>query len=92
MNKQAVIKLIRLVIADMTLSDNIVVEEDTPLIGISSQFDSMDLVMMTAMVEQELEGQGHDISIMSDKAFSLKNSPFRTVGTLAEYIESEINA
>ena len=91
MNRDEAVKLIQDVIQDMTL-EGMAIEEDATLFGVSSKLDSMDLVLMSVMVEQALEQQGYIFTLMNDKAFSQKHSPFRTIGTLADYIVAELDA
>jgi len=61
--------------------------EDLPLIGSRSPLDSMAFVMLTAGIEQRLS-EKHDlaVTIVNEKAMSMRNSPFRTVGTLTDYV------
>ena len=60
---------------------------DTVLFGESGKLDSLGLVNLIVATEQRLE-ELFDVSLTlaDEKAMSQKNSPFRTVGTLAEYI------
>ena len=49
----------------------------------------MGLVTFLVDLEQKIEDEFDlDITIADEKAMSLKNSPFRTVSTLKEYIET----
>ena len=38
-------------------------------------------------LEEQLEIRGHRISITDDKAFSMRRSPFRTIGSIIELVE-----
>jgi D-alanine--poly(phosphoribitol) ligase subunit 2 len=59
----------------------------TILFGQSSKLDSFGLVSLIVAVEQGVqEDFGVAVAIADEKAFSQKNSPFRTIGSLAEYI------
>ncbi len=63
------------------------IPDDFRLLGSKSLLDSMAFVMVTAGVEQRLsEEKNISITIVSEKAMSMRNSPFRTVGTLADYV------
>ena len=57
--------------------------------GDNSPLDSLALVSLIVAVEQNIEDK-FDISITlaDERAMSLENSPFRTVGSLADYIEA----
>jgi acyl carrier protein len=60
---------------------------DMPLIGSLSVLDSMAFVMLTAGIEQQLSEQlDIAVTIVNEKAMSMRNSPFRTVGTLTDYV------
>ena len=60
---------------------------DTVLFGESGKLDSLGLVNLIVTTEQQLE-EIFDVTLTlaDEKAMSQKNSPFRTVGTLSEYI------
>ena len=60
-------------------------EEDTMLLG--GQMDSFDFVQFLVSVEHEVHQRtGKDIVIQSKVAFSRQNSPFKTFGTLADFV------
>ena len=61
--------------------------EDTVLVGSDPVLDSLGVVQLIVEVEQRVE-QGHNISVTlaNDKAMSARNSPFRTVGVLADHV------
>ena len=60
----------------------------TVLIGKDGRLDSLGLVNLLVIIEQNIEDE-FDVSItMADeRAMSQKRSPFRTIGTLADYID-----
>jgi len=61
--------------------------ESTPLVGPGSVLDSMALVTLLLDVEQRLEEQaGVSVTLMNEQALSRRHSPFRTIGSLADYI------
>ena len=61
--------------------------ESTHLIGNEQVLDSLGLVTLILDVEQDLENQyGVSLSLADDRAMSQSNSPFRTVGSLVNYI------
>jgi acyl carrier protein len=61
---------------------------DTPLFGADAALDSLGLVNFVVAVEERVEsGTGRTIRLVSEKAMSRRQSPFRTVSTLAEYID-----
>lgn len=53
--------------------------------------DSLGLVNLIVATEQQLEEQlGVSVTLADERAISQRNSPFRTVGTLVEYIQQQI--
>lgn len=59
---------------------------DAPLYGREGALDSVGLVSLIAAVEQALEERfGITVALADERAVSQKQSPFRTVGTLADY-------
>ncbi len=62
---------------------------DTVIFGAGGKLDSIGLVSFIVAAEQKLaEIQGITLTLADERAMSQKNSPFRTVGTLAQYISS----
>lgn len=61
-------------------------DEDTVLLG-GDVLDSFDFVRLLVEVEAGVSRKtGKDIVLQSRRAFSMTASPFRTIGTLADYI------
>ena len=59
---------------------------DTPLFGRSGILDSIGLVSLVVAVEQATEDQfGVTISLADERAMSQTKSPYRTLGSLADY-------
>lgn len=66
--------------------------EKTALLGAEGILDSMGLVSLIVAVEQDVEDEfGKEITIADAKAMSQKNSLFRTIGSLVDYIENLLN-
>jgi acyl carrier protein len=60
---------------------------DTPLLGRGAVLDSMGLVTLIVDLEQRLEEDKDVYVVLADeRAMSQRRSPFRTVGTLTDYI------
>ena len=59
----------------------------TVLFGKGGQLDSLGLVNLLVIIEQNIE-EDFDviITIADERAMSQKHSPFRTIGTMADYI------
>ena len=61
--------------------------ESTRLIGRDSIVDSLGLVTLIVALEQKLaEDYGITVTIADERAMSQEKSPFRTVGSLADYV------
>lgn len=63
---------------------------ETRLLGRSAILDSLGLVQLLVDVEQRLDSQGIAVTLADERAMSQKHSPFRSVDTLAEYIDTLI--
>ena len=60
---------------------------DTPLFGPLATLDSLGIVNLIVNVEREIGKKcGSAIALADERAMSQKNSPFKTIGTLADYI------
>ncbi|MFO0974211.1 MAG: hypothetical protein U1A27_12350 [Phycisphaerae bacterium] len=59
----------------------------TELYGPAGLLDSLGLVHLVAAVEESLRRDfGVSVTVVSERAFSARRSPFRTIGTLTEFI------
>jgi acyl carrier protein len=69
-------------------------KDDLPsirLYGTTGVFDSMQLVNFLVLVEQKLTDElDLEVSLTSEKAVSMKVSPFSSVRSLVRFIEDEI--
>ena len=64
---------------------------ETALFGRAGALDSLGLVNLIVAVEQAVEDElGVSVALADEKAMSQSASPFRTVGTLAEYVRRQI--
>jgi acyl carrier protein len=64
---------------------------ETPLFGPDGILDSLALVSLVVGVEQAIEDEfGMVVSLADEKALSQRNSPYRTIGALAEYASQAI--
>jgi len=71
---------------------NLKKSSDTPLFGSDSMLDSLGLVTFIVAVEERITDiADRSITLADEKAFSQARSPFRTIGTLAEYISMRLN-
>ncbi|GAB1355353.1 hypothetical protein MASR1M12_40970 [Erysipelotrichia bacterium] len=60
---------------------------EAALFGNTGGISSMSLVSLIVEVEQAIEQRfGKSVTLADEKAFSQARSPFRTIGSLADYI------
>jgi acyl carrier protein len=65
------------------------IDNDTKLFGPDGLLDSLGLVSLVIEIESQIASNaGSTIVLADDRAMSQRNSPFRTVGTLSDYIVS----
>ena len=63
------------------------IDENTRLIGSSSEFDSSDLVQVIVEIEEKINQEYNtDITLTDEKAMSRTTSPFVNIGTLVTFI------
>jgi acyl carrier protein len=63
------------------------ISEETYLIGRDAVLDSMGLVTLVVDLEQQVEDEFNAAIVLADeRAMSQRNSPFRSIGSLADYI------
>ncbi|RME30560.1 hypothetical protein D6792_00480 [Candidatus Parcubacteria bacterium] len=68
------------------------IEENTLLFGKGALLDSLALVTIVVDLEQRLEEEhGLTLTLADDRAMSQRNSPFRSVGALVDYLEQLIH-
>jgi len=61
---------------------------ESVLYGKDGKLDSLGLVNLLVIIEQNIEDEFDvSITIADEKAMSQKHSPFRTIGTLTDYID-----
>lgn len=72
-----------------TDNEEIVINENTVIYGDNSQLDSLSLVSLIVAVEQNIEDEfGISITLADERAMSREISPFRSVRSLADYVET----
>ena len=78
--------------SDSSYKEN-TITTNTEIFGGGSNLDSLGLINFLVSVEQKIEDTyGMEITIADEKAMSLKNSPFRTVDSLNDYLTKLIKA
>lgn len=93
MNKQRIDKIVYSVINEYCTSNNIIadINRDTPLIGSNRIMDSMGLVNTIVDIETAFLDEDVEISLTSETAMSGRISPFRSVGSLCNFIARQLN-
>jgi acyl carrier protein len=74
-----------------TRNINTNITNDTALIGNNAELDSLGLVTVLVDLEAIFLEKNLEITLTSEKAMSAKISPFRSVGSLANFIFQQIN-
>ena len=89
---QVVLSTFKRVISDNGKTIDKEPDVETPVMGSDSSFDSVDVVSFIVALEQVLEDD-HNISITlaDDRALSQEVSPFKSIGTISDYIEKLVN-
>ena len=65
--------------------------DDTPIFGAGSNVDSLGLVTLLVNIEQKIEDEMNvNITIADARAISLKNSPFRNIRSLTDFIVDKL--
>ena len=84
---QVVVESLREVLEFADSTENVTLDDNTVLVGQDAVLDSLGVVSLIVEVEQRLDME-HNVSVTlaNDRAMSQRNSPFRTVGVLADYI------
>ena len=64
---------------------------ETPLYGMDSFLDSFDLVTLIVRIEQQLfDRLGLTLTLANEKALSMRQSPFRTIEALENYVRERV--
>ena len=65
--------------------------DDTPIFGAKSNIDSLGLVTLLINIEQKIEDEMNvTITIADERAMSQKNSPFKTIKSLTDFITDKL--
>ena len=81
-------KIIFACICEVIDSKDFEISSETSLYGAESPLDSIGFVTLVISIEQMInEKYDSQISLADEKAMSMKNSPFRNISTLKNYIK-----
>ncbi len=90
--KTSVFEVIELENDDLPKHKKIEKSLNFELYGGAGKLDSLDLVNFVVAVEQTIEDKfGVLLNLTDDKAMSQKTSPFKTIGTLVDYITKSLD-
>ena len=92
--KNKIIDIVFQSIDDINKENDIKILKDlkTKLFGSDSELDSILLVNLIVSVEQNIEELlGEYIPIADERAFSLEESPFKSIGSLVGHIDTLLN-
>ena len=95
MSRQRVFELVKKALEDLneeleydTLRS---VSDDTPVFGGDDGIDSLSLVRLVVGLEGAVEKAfGTKVLLSDEKAMSQRNSPYRSAGTLTDFIQSRL--
>ena len=88
--KKIVINSLKSVLKDNNIK-NITVTEETEIFGTKSIIDSLQLINLIVIIEEEVyEITGEEIIIVDDAAVIVGNSPFKTVQSLTYFVFGKI--
>jgi acyl carrier protein len=92
MTRQEIEKIVTGLLSDYCTKNLIEVEitKDTPLIGSSRILDSLGLVNLIVDIETAFLDEDIEITLASESAMSARISPFRSVGSLCNFIAKQL--
>ena len=74
--------------AQLPIEEHVEKSNSTALFGSGSKLDSLGLINLIVAVEKNIENEfDTTITLADERAMSQEDSPFRTVGSLTDYIE-----
>ena len=86
-NKKDIITMIINEASSIIDLENDEINFDTTIYGNDSRLDSLGLVNLLVTIEQNIEDEfDASLTLADERAMSQKHSPFRTIGSLADYI------
>ena len=87
-NKKDIITIIINELSSIIDLENDEINFDTTIYGNDSRLDSLGLVNLLVTIEQNIEDEfDASLTLADERAMSQKHSPFRTIGSLADYID-----
>jgi acyl carrier protein len=93
MTKLEIEKIVTNVLSDYCTNNNIQnveITQNTPLIGSNRILDSLGLVHLIVDIETTFLEEDVELSLTSESAMSARISPFRSVGSLCNFIAKQL--
>jgi acyl carrier protein len=87
MEKNQIADLVIDAVKEILDDETVAVSNETVLLGNDAVVDSMGLVNLIVDIEGALADNDIEVTLTSEKAMSQRNSPFRTVESLTDYIK-----
>lgn len=90
-NKEEIVQIIKKSLKEVAEKSNLNlpenIDDETRILGGNSPFDSMQVVNLIVIVEEEITDRFNlDIILANEHTMSQSSSPFKTISTLADYI------
>ncbi|MFN8258871.1 MAG: hypothetical protein U0W24_24500 [Bacteroidales bacterium] len=86
MERGEILEIVKKSVQEVVDDESIDIKEQTVLLGNEAVVDSMGLVNLIVDIESALSDKGLSVTLTSEKAMSLRNSPFRNIESLTNYI------
>lgn len=87
MERNKISEIVINAVKEIVDDESIAISNETVLLGNDAVVDSMGLVNLIVDIEGLLADEDLEVSLTSEKAMSQRNSPFRTVESLTNYIK-----
>lgn len=85
---ELIIKCTMDALSETDFAQNVIIDSGSQLYGKGGVLDSLGLVRVIAELEEVIyDHTNKNITLADEKAMSQKSSPFRSVASLADYIE-----
>jgi len=90
MERNKISEIVINAVKEIVDDESVAISNETVLLGNDAVVDSMGLVNLIVDIEGILADEDVEVSLTSEKAMSQRNSPFRTVESLTNYIKELI--
>lgn len=85
---ELIIECVKQVLEESASGYSVIINSESKLYGSGGLLDSLSLVRLIADVEEEIyQKTNQTITLADEKAMSQKNSPFKSIISLSDYIQ-----